>query len=196
MKIIFLDHDGVICLPYNWGTRILKQIEYQKHNKLDFKNIPIEIRHDDFDKESVSVLNEIIDMTDAEIVVSSDWRYSSSLDELGKYYEIQGIIKKPIDVTPYTNHERMLKRGIAKKQYFEYRSHETEKNRTFDINEWLFDNKNKVDKWVSVDDLDLRKNGKYMTIPFEHEWGLENFVYVNNIYGGIKNVKDQIIKYL
>jgi hypothetical protein len=44
-------------------------------------------------------LNEILEQTGAEIVVSSDWRIWCSVEEMGDYYESQGIIKRPIDFT-------------------------------------------------------------------------------------------------
>ena len=30
MKVIFLDHDGVICLPDQWGSRYKKERKYRK----------------------------------------------------------------------------------------------------------------------------------------------------------------------
>ena len=54
---------------------------------------------DDFDKKAIKILNEILEETGAEIVVSSDWRLHANLEELGDYYISQGIIKRPIAVT-------------------------------------------------------------------------------------------------
>ena len=33
MKVIFLDHDGVICLPKQWGSREKKRLEVNKQRK-------------------------------------------------------------------------------------------------------------------------------------------------------------------
>ena len=100
MKIIFLDHDGVICLSNNWGSRFKKMKKFYKKSSIIMNgNHPIEIRYDDFDKKAVNTLNNIIKNTDAEIVISSDWRLSSTIEEMGKYYENQGIIKRPIGFT-------------------------------------------------------------------------------------------------
>jgi hypothetical protein len=101
MKVIFLDNDGVICLSSNWGTRHKKQKKWGNRKlSMSTKSIPVEYRFDNFDKKAIQILNEILVGTDAEIVVSSDWRQHATLEELGEYYESQGILKKPIAFTP------------------------------------------------------------------------------------------------
>jgi hypothetical protein len=44
----------------------------------------------------------------------------------------------------------------------------------------------------------MGKTGKYYSMDFEHEWGLENFVYTPLSNQGIKQsgVKDKILKFL
>ena len=106
MKVIFLDHDGVICLANNWGGRLKKAKEYRKKNRIFPKysdpnyGLPVECRFDDFDTKAIQVLNEILEATGAEVVVSSDWKRWATVEEMGRYYEQQGIIKKPIAFTP------------------------------------------------------------------------------------------------
>ena len=53
-----------------------------------------------FNTKAVKVLNEILEKTDADIIVSSDWRNNFTLEQLGEIFEWQGVIKKPIGVTP------------------------------------------------------------------------------------------------
>ena len=84
MKIIFLDHQGVIYL----GKAIWPD---GKPTLLDF------------DQGSVSILNEIIREVDCEIVVSSDWKTWVDLPKMKSFYIKQGIIKPPIGYTPITN---------------------------------------------------------------------------------------------
>lgn len=74
MSILFLDHDGVLCLEQNWGTR-------QKNGE-DF---------DDFDKGAVRILNEILTETGCYIVMSSDWRHHLSLEKAIDMYSKRGI---------------------------------------------------------------------------------------------------------
>ena len=101
MRILFLDHDSVLCLDKQWGTR------FKKPNKYDA---------DLFDKGCVQVVNEIlIELPDTEIVISSDWRYHMSLGLMREMYLWQGIIKQPIGYTPNIPMSSMeLESGRAK----------------------------------------------------------------------------------
>ena len=81
MKTIFLDHDGVICLSTEWGSR------YKNKEGLDSV-------FDRFNKKATNVLNEIIEATDCEIVISSDWRFHASLSDMRELYKIRGIKKQ------------------------------------------------------------------------------------------------------
>jgi hypothetical protein len=99
-KIIFLDHDGVLCLPQNWGSRKQKQNTWAgKKPGMSFKDIPIAYRFDDFDKEAVNILNEILEKTDAELVITSEWKNHASLEEFASFYKEQGVNKQPIAMT-------------------------------------------------------------------------------------------------
>ncbi len=98
MKVIFLDNDGVICLANNWGGRMKKQKKWGgRKMSMTNREIPIQYRFDDFDDKAIKVLNSILEETGAEIVVSSDWRFHATLEELGEYYLSQGILKAPIE---------------------------------------------------------------------------------------------------
>ena len=99
MRVIMLDHDGVICLSGNWGSRFKKQQKARKKLSQDVMTMPIDARFDNFDKKAIKVLNEILEKTGAEIVVSSDWKVWCSVEEMGDYYEKHGITKRPIDFT-------------------------------------------------------------------------------------------------
>ncbi len=136
-KIIFLDHDGVICLPSggSWGSRFRKIKRWELEGGEGTP--PPNIRFDDLNKFAVNILNDIIIKTDAELVCSSDWRLYATLDEMKVVYEEGGIIKGPIDFTPVLQ--------------------TTTKNsniRVDEINLWL-SNHPEVEQWVAIDDLDL-----------------------------------------
>jgi hypothetical protein len=80
MKVIFLDHDGVICLSDNWGNRFKKQKSWGGRKlSMSTLSMPVEYRFDNFDEKAVKVLNEILEETGAEIVVSSDWKNWATL---------------------------------------------------------------------------------------------------------------------
>ena len=131
MKIIFLDHFGVMCLA-------------EKHGRIHEKNDnprPDEMRvhgkFDNFDHKAVKILNEILFKTDAEIIVSSDWKRWADLKEIEKFYISQGIIKKPIDITPELDNINNIK-----------------EQRKIEILTWL-KNKENISKWVAIDDMYL-----------------------------------------
>ena len=161
MKILFLDNDGVICLSNNWGGRKKKWAKYRSANpeaSTNPKDAPVEIRFDDFDKKAVKVLNEIIEETGCEIVVSSDWRLHANLEELGEYYTSQGIIKKPIDITGMM--ESFDPEGYGLYTWKGWLS----RIRCTEIREWLRINQG-VEKWCAVDDLNMGLEGLENFVP-------------------------------
>ena len=195
MKVIFLDNDGVICLSNNWGGRSKKWSQYRSANPESSKLLseaPVNVRFDDFDKKAIKILNEILEETGAEIVVSSDWRFHATLKELGEYYESQGISKKPIGFT------KKLGQFKEPENFPWSRQWNLEQSRSLEILQYLKDH-TEVTEWVAVDDLN-------MGIPQTHEswgememdWGLTNFVLTPKSSEGIKQtgIKDKIIKIL
>ena len=194
MKVLFLDHDGVICLSTEWGGRFKKQKKWGGL-KLSMTNseIPFEYRFDNFNKKAVKVLNEILEQTGAEIVVSSDWKLHCNLEEMGEYYESQGIIKKPIAFTLKSHECKWYDDNTFPwiKQWY------LEQHRSIEIKQYLVDHP-EITNWVAVDDLNMGKTGLYYSMEFEHEWGLDNFVLTEKDNEGIKQtgIKEKIINYL
>jgi hypothetical protein len=193
MKVIFLDNDGVICLSSNWGSRHKKQKKWDgKKLSMTSREIPVEYRFDNFDKKAIKILNEILEKTGAEIVVSSDWRLYATLDELGEYYLSQGIIKAPIGIT----NKKLIDCDVPN-NFIWSRAWDLEQTRSLEIHQYLKDNP-QITHWVAVDDLNMGKTGLDYSIEFEHSWGLENFVYTPLSTEGIKQsgIKEKIVKYL
>lgn len=190
MKVIFLDNDGVVCLPENWGGRTKKWNNWIRTNppSLLEADAPVEYRLDNFDKKAVSVINKIIEETGAELVVSSDWKKHASLEELSEYYLAQGFIKKPIGLTKSID-ECQLAEGFVFHFIDKY-----EQQRCFEIKQYLVDNP-EITHWVAIDDLDL---GQSSFVPNSSEWGLSNFVRCTSLNEGIKKsgLKEKIINYL
>jgi hypothetical protein len=155
LKILFLDIDGVL-VPFN---DISKRIDYE-----DVHNFYM------FDKKCVKVLNEIIDAVDFEIIISSDWKYHYTLDQLRKIFKLNGINKSPFGVT-------------IEKDYVTAQT--LEPDRCFEIEDAV--EKLNPEKWCSVDDLDLS------------ELGEDHFVLCGRPYKeGIKqtSIKEKIIERL
>jgi hypothetical protein len=196
MKIIMLDNDGVICLSNNWGGRAKKWAKYRSANPdVDFTNRPIDCRFDAFDEKAIKVLNEILEETGAEIVVSSDWRLHANLEELGDYYISQGIIKRPIAVTD-------MFKDIFPREWnaFMFRA-DLEIERSMEIGHWL-KNHPEVTHWVAIDDLNM--SVEFLSKNFSHSKdddknpGLSNFVLTPKASQGIKQsgIKEKILKFL
>lgn len=196
MKIIFLDHDGVICLSNNWGSRTKKQNKWGGRKlSMSLREIPLEYRFDNFDKKAIDVLNEILETTGAEIVVSSDWKAWASIEQMGEYYEMQGIIKKPI---AYTKNLGQCSFQDTK-SFIWSATYDLEQSRYVEITQYLMDHP-EITHWVSVDDLHMGRhveNSKYGAFDRD-DWGLENFVWTPRPDEGIKQsgVKEKILKYL
>jgi hypothetical protein len=189
MKVIFLDLDGTICLSNNWGGRSKKWARYRSENPETSRYImdaPVEVRFDDFDKKAIKVLNEILEETGAEIVVSSDWRCHANLEELGEYFLLQGILKKPVGVT------KMLGDCNQPENYLWMEKWDLEQSRSLEIFQYLHDHP-EVTQWVAVDDLNMGKNGEAWK-----DWGLANFVLTPSSSEGIKQsgIKDKILNFL
>jgi hypothetical protein len=190
MKILFLDNDGVICLSNNWGGRSKKWDKYRSANpetSTNPKDAPVEIRFDDFDKKAIKILNQIIEETGAEIVVSSDWKLHANLEEIGDYYEAQGIIKRPIALTPNLGQCTWYNdiTWIWSPRW------DLEMTRVIEIKQYLHDHP-EITHWVSIDDLNMGNDEDWKT------WGLENFVLTPRSNEGIKQsgVKEKVIEYL
>ena len=196
MKVIFLDHDGVICLSTEWGGRHKKQRKFGRKMSQGMLEMPVNVRFDNFNNKAVKVLNEILEETDVEIVVSSDWKRWATVEEMGEYYESQGIKKKPIDFTPNLGQcTWYIKEYPA--GFIWSRAWELEQTRTIEIKQYLVDHP-EITNWVSIDDLRMGKSGLDYSVPYEHEWGLDNFVETPKSTEGIKQtgIKEQILKYL
>ena len=185
MKVIFLDHDGVMCLSHEWGSRKKKKHKFYKLNPSATEaDMPASVKMDNFNKGAIDVLNSILEETGADIVVSSDWKLHCTLDELKMMFVDYDIIKSPVDITP--DFLGMMSK-ISKS--------ELEQNRVKEIKTWLSHNP-QVTHWVAVDDLDLGE--KFGPISGNSNGGLKNFVLTPKSSEGIKQcgIKEKILKFL
>jgi HAD domain in Swiss Army Knife RNA repair proteins len=130
LKILFLDHYGVMCL----GAREIVRTEHSMPTADEFLGTN-KTYFSDFDPDAVRILNHILDQTCAEIVVSSDWKCQISIEGMCEFYQTQGIKKMPIDYTAWLP-------GAA--TYHEQRAGE--------INAWLEQHPDTT-QWAAVDDL-------------------------------------------
>ena len=193
MKVIFLDHDGVICLSTEWGSRFKKQTRVKRKLSQSVLSLPVDARFDNFNKKAIKILNEILKETGAEIVVSSDWKRWANVEEMGEYYESKGIIKKPIAFTPDLGQCTWHNENV----WVWSKDWDLEMCRVIEIKQYLHDHP-KITHWVSIDDLDMGKTGLKWSVEFEHDWALDNFVLTPRGNEGIKQsgIKEKVIKFL
>ena len=177
-KIIFLDIDGVVALDKQFFMNRAKF--HKKHPAMAELRVPYP-----WDEGAVKVLNEILDATDAEIVLSSDWRLHWNLDELKGIFTWNGVKKSPIAVTP----------NIVEKM-----SSDLEDERQYQIQEYK--REHKPESWVAIDDLDM--SIKFLGDRFaskddsDKKPGLKNFVHTPRSREGIKQsgIKKKVLKHL
>jgi hypothetical protein len=130
MKVLFLDHYGVLCL----STKPVTRTEFSMPTSDEFADTGITF-FSDFDPDAVSVLNDILQRTGAEIVISSDWKRETTLSGMCEFYQKQGIKKMPLAYTDWlpgapTYHEQ----------------------RATEISTWLAQHP-EITHWAAVDDL-------------------------------------------
>jgi guanosine-3',5'-bis(diphosphate) 3'-pyrophosphohydrolase len=179
-RVIFLDHDGVICLTQHWGTRRPGDIDSS------VTDVPILQRFDNFDLKAVEVLNEIIRETQAEIVVISSWAQHATLSEMQELYREYSVEKVPIAILPM-HEESAYKQWYRSVRVPAPRMNDTHHQRSFDILHFL-DQVPSVRQWVAVDDSDLQ--------PHKDFW-VKNFVRITDLTTGITGagIKEKILSY-
>lgn len=116
MNVIFLDVDGV--LRTDASDRYWSEVTGQPIPKSVFDRL--------FSSRSITILNEIIYITDAKVVITSTWRVQHTLEELIEKFKIRGFRGHIIDKTNIIG------------------------NRGEEIQEWL--DTNSVNKYVVIDD--------------------------------------------
>ena len=160
MKIIFLDIDGVLATNKEFA---MNRTKFQtKHPEAKEIRIPYP-----FNPGCVKIFNEILDETNAIIVLSSDWRFYWDLTDLDKIFKFNGVKKSPVSITS------KMKRKM---------SSELEDDRSFQIKTYV--DEMLPDVWVAIDDLNLKSLG-------------DNFIRTKDSEGlKQSSIKEKIIKIL
>lgn len=158
--IIFLDVDGVIATHNEFMMNRPKF--WLKHPEAREIHIPYP-----FNPKCVKILNNILEVTGAEIVLSSDWRMHWDLEDLDKIFKFNKVIKSPVGVTD---------------QFKRKMSSDLEDDRSWQIRNYV--KNHNLKKWVAIDDLNLSSLGDNF-IQTKDEEGLKQ-----------TGIKDKIIKIL
>ena len=159
-KIIFLDINGVLQPDNATGygkrfkidrkalvERLSKELgtDYSQYDEYD-----VAAAYHDWDKETISILKNILDKTGAKIVISSDWKNSRKPNKMRDLLRIHGLdlyyLGDTLDLSYSSETFRMT-------------NHSREKIRTREIEEYLLRNKELIEDYVAIDDMDLVRGG-------------------------------------
>jgi hypothetical protein len=160
-KIIFIDIDG----PLAWAT-------------WDDGTVTIKGREGDFTipyawvEEDCQALQKICDETNAELVVSSDWKKHFTIIQLRTIFQHYNIYSPVIDITTHQKLWNKLSRPSI------------EWERAAEITKWVKDNK--ISNWISIDDMQLNKQYKWLKTP---QW---RHVQVDGDWGYGGRLRDKI----
>lgn len=132
MKVIFLDIDGVMNNIFSL---------HRSRFYLDFEIInddnEVESVTDDFCWVSMRVLNNIIESTEAKVVLSSTWRLFHSKNEMNQILKHYGFKGELIDFTPKLPYDKV------NNKYPE---------RGLEIQKWLDECESNIENFVILDD--------------------------------------------
>lgn len=137
-KIIFIDVDG----PLAWGTWEDGEVKINENTSNEF-TIPYA-----WDKADCEALTKICEATNAELVLSSDWKKHFTLKQMSDVFIEYGIYARLIDIT---THQSLWMRMSRPSPDWE---------RAAQIVKWVKDNK--ISNWIAIDDLNLSNEFKWM----------------------------------
>ena len=136
MKVIFLDFDGVIITP---ESRERSTAAFDLLNTID--------------RRCLNLLNQLIEATQAKVVISSSWRYFISCEDIDRFLRECDFIGEIIGQTPVSKFT----------DYNKYRRDE-------EIKKWLAEHE-EIDAYVVLDDQPeiLTEVDKYLVRTYYDE---------------------------
>ena len=137
-KIIFIDVDG----PLAWGTWNEGKVTIT--NGVEDFLIPYP-----WVKEDCAALQKICEETNAELVISSDWKKHFTFNQLKRIFWHYGITTRLVDITTHQDLWNKMSRSSL------------EHERALEVAKWARDNK--ITNWIAIDDLDLYHAFKWLT---------------------------------
>ena len=132
MTMLFLDLDGVLATNKEF---FLNVVNFQCKNEWAKK---LNVQYP-FNKGCVDIFNELVESSDFEIVLSSDWKDHYTLDQIGEIFAHNGVKKSPTHKTGNRINSTS--------------PHDLEINRYFQVMDFV--NEYNPDNWIVIDDLDL-----------------------------------------
>jgi len=161
-KIIFIDVDG----PLAWGSWMDGRVKINEHTSDEF-TIPYP-----WVKEDCEALAKICEETNAELVLSSDWKLHYTLKQMSDVFIEYGIYAPLIDITTHLPLWQKMSRPSL------------DWIRAAQIIKWAKDNK--ISNWIAIDDLYLSHQFKSLKVPqYRH-------VQVDGDFGKGGRLRDKI----
>lgn len=162
MKVIFIDIDG----PLSYGTWPDGKITIMEGTAQEF-TIPYA-----WVKEDCEALAEVLKRTDANLIVSSDWKKHYGIYQLRMIFEHYGIGRWYVmDTTTHFNPKRKL-------------SSPPEWDRACEIKTWV--KSFRPEHWIAIDDMPLKSCFKRLNIP---QW---RHVSVDGDFGRGGKLRDKV----
>jgi hypothetical protein len=162
-KIIFIDIDG----PLAWGSWNDGKVTITGGVE-DFQ-IPYP-----WDRADCEALQKICDETNAELVLSSDWKKHFTFNQMKRIFWHYGITARLIDITTHQDLWNKMSRTSI------------EHERALEVAKWARDNK--ITNWIAIDDLDLYHSFKWLT-PRVSMW---RHVQVDGDHGVGGRLRDKV----
>ena len=162
-KIIFIDIDG----PLAWGSWNDGKVTISGGVE-DFQ-IPYP-----WDRADCEALQKICDETNAELVLSSDWKKHFTFNQMKRIFWHYGITARLIDITTHQDLWNKMSRTSL------------EHERALEVAKWARDNK--ITNWIAIDDLDLYHSFKWLT-PRVSMW---RHVQVDGDHGVGGRLRDKV----
>ena len=157
IKVVFLDIDGVLQSSgsrerFNVDRKVLVEtlskelkVDYSQYDEYDVAAV-----YHDWDKKAIATLKHILDETGAKIVVSSDWRNIRKPNKMRDLLRIHGLDLYYLGDTLDLSYSSEI---------FRMTNYSREAIRTKEIEEYLLRNKELIEDYVAIDDMDLVRGG-------------------------------------
>lgn len=160
-KYLFLDIDGVIANSWSVKQPTADWIRVADSDEIAYP----------FFEPAVEQLNRLLNETDAEIILSSDWRIGYNLAQLDDIFKKNGVVKSPVAIT-----EQLTEYWLEHEEELDGKN-----ERDIEIEKYV--NGNGIENFAIVDD---RKINVYS----------ERFVRTKDSHGLSKNLASELIKIL
>src|SRR5689334_7658984 len=96
MKLIFLDFDGVLNSNDYFDSTFFKQ----ETNGLSWEEIMLIAHYTHIDPVAVKILNQLVEISGAQVIVSSTWRLKYTVEELNSMLKDRGATFQIVGATP------------------------------------------------------------------------------------------------